>query len=217
MFWALIWASVFLSASVVYFDDGARVLAASHPLIALFFAMGVSSPALVSTETGSRWRLPEYGSGGLLLAALLFVSVPWIAHRFSPVKELVGDDLRQKQDEAFVLGGRRMSGFLVIEDNLPLRNDVPTLHLADFEAIVRQSGVEIYQGLLHPVMPPLPFGFVFAPRLERDYPSYHQYIVPPEVFERHNVAAWHFELKQWQKKPTGFPYWFYVTKAEPLR
>jgi hypothetical protein len=160
--------------------------------------------------------LSQYGAWGLLLAALLFVSVPSIAHRFSPVKALVGDDLRQRQDEAFVFGGRQMSGFLVIEDGLPLRNDVPTLHLADFEAIVRQSGVELYQGLLHPMMPPLPFGFVFAPRLEKDYHSWHQYIVPAEVVERHDVAAWHFELKQWQKKPTAFAYWFYVTKAEPL-
>ena len=41
------------------------------------------------------------------------------------------------------LAAKRMSGFLVVENGEPLRNDIPTLHLSDFEAMVRQSGVEI--------------------------------------------------------------------------
>ena len=39
------------------------------------------------------------------------------------------------------------------------------------------------------------------------------YIVPPEVMERRDVAAWRFELKPWGDKPAGS--WFFVTKAEP--
>src|SRR3954451_18495153 len=39
-FWALVWTSIAVSASVIYFDDGSRTLAASHPLMALFFALG---------------------------------------------------------------------------------------------------------------------------------------------------------------------------------
>jgi hypothetical protein len=35
------------------------------------------------------------------------------------------------------------------------------------------------------VTPPLPFGFVFAPRLEKGASSYTEFIVPAEVLERH--------------------------------
>jgi hypothetical protein len=219
-FWTLLWASIVASASIVFADDGRRVLAASYPLIALFFAMGMSSPASQSIEAHSFRRLAPHGLWGLLVAVVLFVSVPWIAHRFSPVSALVGDDLLANQDEAIVSGGRWMSGFLVVENGSPLRSDVPTLHLSDFEAIVEQSGAESYQGVLHPEMPPLPFGFVFAPRLEKGSLSTREYIVPAEVVERHDVPVWHFKLKRWGYKPPpggGFEFWFYVTKAEPWR
>jgi hypothetical protein len=40
--------------------------------------------------------------------------------------------------------------------------------------------------------------------------------VPAEVVERHDVQAWHFDLKRWGYRPDGYgEYWFYVTKAEP--
>jgi hypothetical protein len=216
-FWTLFLASVVASSSLVYFDDGSRTLAASHPLIALFFAMGMSGPLSALSGVLSGSRLSRYGALGLITAAALFACVPWMAHRFSPIEAMVGDSLVSKQDEAFVFGGRRMSGFLVVEDGLPLRDDVPTLHLADFEAIIEQSLVETYGELLHPVMPPLPFGFVFAPRLEKGVVSRFQYIVPAEVVERRDVPAWHFHLNRWGYKPdVRVQYWFYVTKAEPL-
>jgi hypothetical protein len=217
-FWTLLWASVVVSSSVIYFEDGARALAASHPLIALFFAMGMSSPVLAPAASPSSSRLSRYGALGLIAAAALFVCIPWMAHRFSPIEAMVGENLLQKQGEAFVFGGRRMSGFLVVEDGMPLRNDVPSLHLADFDSIIRQSSVEFYQELIHPVMPPLPFGFVFAPRLEKGSTSRFQYIVPAEVVERRDIPAWHFQLERWGYKPNGYgEYWFYVTKAEPWR
>jgi hypothetical protein len=57
---------------------------------------------------------------------------------------------------------------------------------------------------------------VFTPRLEKGSGSQYQYIVPPEVVERHDVGAWHFDLKQWGYRPGGYgEYWFYVTKAKP--
>jgi hypothetical protein len=215
-FWALFWASTVLSAAIVYFDDGPRVLAGSYPLLAFFFAMGLSSPASISTEGYSRGQLSQYGLSGLLFAATLFVCVPWIVYRFSSIRVQGEHNFLPKQDEAFVFGGRRMSGFLVVEDGSALRSDVSTIHLADFAAIINQSGVEGNQGLLHPVMPALPFGFVYAPRLEKGFPSFNQFIVPAYVIERRNVPAWHFRLEPWRHNPSGRGiYWFYVTKAEP--
>jgi hypothetical protein len=59
-----------------------------------------------------------------------------------------------------------MTGFLVVANGEPLRTDLPRIHLS--ENIHEQSYIEeYYQGLLHPVAPKLPFGFVFAPRLEK--------------------------------------------------
>jgi hypothetical protein len=214
-FWALLWASIAASSSLIYYDDGPRTLAASHPLIALFFAMGMSSPASAPAASSPRSRLSQYGLVGLIVAALLFVCVPWMAHHFFAMGRWANATALQKQDEAFVFGGRRMSGFLVVDGGMPLRNDVPSIHLSEFEALLRQTGVQQYQDLIRPVLPPLPFGFVFAPRLEKGSLSSSLYVVPSEVVERRDVPAWHFNLKRWDHKPGRVEYWSYVTKAEP--
>jgi hypothetical protein len=218
-FWTLVWASIVGSASIIYADDGARTLAASHPLIALFLAIGFSSPA-TSAPTGAlpSSRLSQYGALGLILAAALFVCVPWLAHRFSPAREITDGTLVNKPGEAFVFGGRRMSGFLVIADDQPLRNDVPSVHLASFVVMVAHSNMELYQDLIHPVIPPLPFGFVLAPRLEQGVQSLSHFIVPAEVLERPDVPSWRFQFVRWGYRPNadGFQQlWFYVTRAEP--
>jgi hypothetical protein len=182
----------------------------------MFFAMGMSSPASAPATSSSPSRLSLYGLVGLIAAALLFVCVPWTAHHFFSQGRWADAAPLQKKDEAFVFGGRRMSGFLVVSDGMPLRDDVPSIHLPEFEGILRQSGIEQYQGLIHPSLPPLPFGFVFAPRLEKGGESGSLYIVPPEVVERRDVPAWHFDLKRWGYTPGRYgEYWFYVTKAEP--
>lgn len=217
-FWGLVWASIGASASLIYFDDGTRTLAASLPLIALFFSMGMSNPAAAPPRRPlPPSRLSRYGALGLTVTAALFVCVPWMAHRFGSVGETVGGPLLQKPDQAFVFGGPRMAGFLVVADDEPLRSDVPSLHLADFDAIVSRSNMEIYQELIHPVLPPLPFGFIYAPRLEKGVQSLTQFIVPAEVLERPSVPTWRFHLLRWGYKPTaGYgELWFYVTKAEP--
>jgi hypothetical protein len=215
-FWALLWASIIASTAIVYLDSGQRTIAVSQPLIVLFFAIGLSGPARGRERAIPHARWTRYGSLGLIVATVLFICIPWIAHRLSPAATMTGYSLLVTKDEAVVFGGRRMSGFLVIEDGAPLRHDVPTLHRSDFAAIISQSSVESNQDLVHPVMPPVPFGFVFAPRGERDYGSGNQYIVPAEVVERSDVPAWHFKLKEWGRRPSGHNYWFYVTKAEPL-
>jgi hypothetical protein len=214
-FWALFWASIAASSSIIYSDDGPRALAASHPLVALFFAMGMSSLAPASATSSPRPRLSRYGFAGLIVAALLFVCVPWIAHRLSPAA-LINATPSGKPDQAFVFGGRSISGFLVVRDDMPLHNDIPSLHLSEFESIIALNGAEYYQGLTHPVLPPLPFGFVFAPRLATDSSSGFLFIVPAEVVERRDVPTWHFDLQRWGYKPHAqVEYWSYVTKAEP--
>jgi hypothetical protein len=215
-FWTLVWASVLASSCFIYFDDGPRALAGSHPIMAMFFALGMSSTALAPAKPSPRSAPARFGSGLIIAAAVLFVCIPWMAYRFSSIHTLVKAAPFVKKNEVFVFGGRRMSGFLVVPDDVPLRSDIPSLHLAEFEATLTQSGLEDYQDLINPIMPPLPFGFVFAPRVEKGGASVYQYIVPPQVLERRDVPAWHFDLKRWGYKPGGYgEYWFYVTKAEP--
>ncbi|MCP1750173.1 hypothetical protein [Bradyrhizobium elkanii] len=214
-FWAILWASIVASSAFIYFDDGARALAASHPMMALFFALGMSGRTGASTDSSSYSPSPRNGFIGLVVATALLVGFPWAAHRLSSEK-IAFAGTPSKQDEALVFGGRRISGFLVVKDDQPLRADVPTVHFADFAAMVAQSGLEYYQGLIHPIAPPLPFGFVFAPRIEKGYGSEPLYIVPPEVVERRDVPAWLFNLKPWGRKDNGAgTYWLYVTKAQP--
>lgn len=216
-FWMLFWASIAASSCIIYLEEGSRVLAASHPMMALFFALGMSNLALAPAERPSGSRISRNGLIGLIATAVLFVCVPWIAHRFSSTGSTASATPLPTRSEAFVFGGRRMSGFLVVDDDQPLRYDLPSLHLADFDAIIGQTGLEYYQGLIHPVLPPLPFGFVFAPRVEKGGSNLGVlYIVPAEVIKRRDVPVWHFDLKRWgDKHNSASDYWFYVTKAEP--
>jgi hypothetical protein len=220
-FWGLLWASIIASAAVVYFDDGARVLAASQPLIALFFAMGLSNPVLVACEVTPDLGAPRSGIIGLIAAAVLFVGAPWVAyqleHRPFAGQAEVGRLAPLADGEAKVAGGPRMMGFLVVSDGEKLRPDVPSLHFRDFAAIIALSGIEDYQPLLHPVAPDVPFGFVYAPILETGGQGAGLLIVPPDVVERRNVQVWRFRLEPWQYKGDARgTYWSYVTKAEPV-
>jgi hypothetical protein len=104
-----------------------------------------------------------------------------------------------------------------VADDTPLRADVPTLHMSTFAEIIKQSGIERFQGLINPKAPATPFGFVNAPRLERGVPSSLLYIVPSEVIEHHAVQAWRVDVLGWQPISGYGPYWKYVTHAEPLR
>ncbi len=214
-FWLLLCASLTVSAGFVFFDDGERVLAVSQPLIALFLATGFVNPLSKAGDAAYDRRLPLYGSAGLVLAAVSFAVVPGISHWVSSA--YVAKAPESPTNDAFVFGGKRMSGFLVVANGDPLRSDIPTIHLSDFEAIVKKSDVEhYYQGLLHPVMPPLPFGFMFSPRAEKGAFSNTEYIVPAEVMERQDVPVWRFKFEPWRHKPdTSGNYWVHVTDAEP--
>jgi hypothetical protein len=212
-FWLLLWASLIASAGFVYFDDGARVLAASHPLIALFLAMGFSNPYTELRAAADR-RLPLYGSIGVLLTVVAFACIPWIAHRISSRYATAVVD--GPTGDALLFGGKRMAGFLVVADGEPLQNDAPTIHLSDFADMLAQSEIEeTYQGVLHPVAPALPFGFVYAPRAEKGVYSQSSYIVPAQVMERRDVPVWRFKFMPWDHKPGFGEYWVYVTDAQP--
>jgi hypothetical protein len=218
-FWILFCASMIASAGIIYLDDGKRALAATYPLLFLLIAW-VVSPAPVKSPADVLHlpdvRLQRWGISIIGGAALLLSVVPWLAHVTRPAQYSKVLASNTAPMEAIVLGGRRLTGFLIVADDAPLRHDIPTLHFSDFEQIVSASGVEYYHGLIHPERPPLPFGFIFAPRVEPNTPSDYQFIVPPDVLERKDVSAWRFHYQNWQPKPKSGNYWFFVTRAEPI-
>ena len=54
----------------------------------------------------------------------------------------------------------------MVADGLPLRNDIPSLHLSDFEAILSRAKSDPIKTYLIPNAA-LAFGFVFTPRLKK--------------------------------------------------
>jgi hypothetical protein len=204
--WALFWASLTASAALVYFDDGPRVLAASFPMLALFFSTGFGSPRFMQPST-----LSAPIAGGAIVAALaVLVFGPGITSRAEKIYP-------PKAGEMIVAGGTRMSGFLVVENTDNLRKDIPTIRRGDLDLLLQHGGVDKYQGLFSPEIPKSPFGFVFAPRLEKGSDSSYMFIVPEEVISRHDVPAWRFSIARWNVNPKiDNDYWLFVTRAEPL-
>ena len=219
LFWALLWSSIIASASIVYFDDGNRVLAVSYVIIWLFFAVGFANPmAAAPVNEDNPPRLNRYGIVCFAVMTFLLFGTPWIAHsayKLPPSRQVIVRQSSSDPNQAVVFGGRRMSGLLVVPDGYALRSDVPTVNLKTFLEIVKRSRIEEYQGLVNPQTPTLPFGFVYAPRLDPTDSNF-QYIVPPEVIERQEVPAWRFDVEEWQLKPPHGSYWFYVRHAEPV-
>lgn len=212
-FWLLIGAGIWASAAFVYFDDGMRAMSSSYPFVVALVACGMTTPGVVlPVRRGNDRVLLRCGAGTLALAAVLFFAVPWLAHEGRRMRDPA--TVVQSQHEHLIFGGRRITGFLVVPDGEALRSDVPSVHISDFSEIVRLSNIEIYQGLVQPETPPLPFGFVAAPRMEKGAASVHMYIVPPEVMLRRAVPGWRLSVTEWQRK--HYSYWYLVTGAEPI-
>ena len=200
-FWVLIWAGVIASAAFVHFDDGRRVMIVGYPLLWMFLASGLTTARLPTAPLLARPRLPIYGAAGLVGAGILFLAIPWLAHRMSPAPDLRrGLVMPSTPSEHVVLAGRRVTGVMVVADDQPLRTDITTLHLARFAELIKQSNIEMYQGILSPLAPTTPFGFIWAPRLEPRAHSDFQYIVPVEVMQRTDVKVWKFRVREWNRK-----------------
>lgn len=210
LFWLFSMPAILVSSAFVYFDDGMRVMTGSYPLIAALavsglFTQNIQSVTEITRSTRMWW-------GGLATAVVLLLSIPWIEHQVARPAVTA----RAVPNQQLVFGGRRMSGFLVVADDQPLRKDVPSLHLTKFAKIVALSNNEIYQPLLKERVPQLPFGFIVAPRMEAGLDSNNQFIVPARVMLDKNVQAWKFTTADWSKIEGNSIYWYLVTDAQPV-
>ena len=217
-FWILILLGVVASAAVVYFDDGRRVLAVAYPFLATLVASGFKTPRTVIVKDAKpSYRLVSLGLTVFFGGAVLLCAGPRAVAAVLQQMTLSDTDRRSAPNMHYLRGGRRVTGFLVIADGEVLPTEVPAMHLADFIEIVRRSNIEIYQGLIHPDLPQVPFGFIASARVEQSARSDFSYIVPPEVLLRNTPSVWRFTVTPWQRKPEGSVYWYLVTNAKPVQ
>jgi hypothetical protein len=215
-FWLFLWASVLVSASIVFLDDGRRVLVATHALLCVFVAMGFTAPAaMLPIRKQPDAALFRGGVAALAIATLLVLGVPWLAHQLSPTREFARRDIAPGATAHVVYGGHRMTGFLVVADGAPLLKNVPTMHFSTFVSIFKNSGLDkVYAGLLSSRAPGIPFAFISSVMVEKGEFSISKYVVPPEVLARGDVTAWRFEGEMHNPGTSGR--WLDVTRAEPL-
>jgi hypothetical protein len=217
-FWILISLGVVASAAVVYFDDGRRVLAVAYPFLATLVASGFKTPrTVIIRDPKPSHRLVSLGLATLLGGAVVLCAGPRAVVGALQHTNLSDTQHPKLPNVHYLRGGRRVTGFLVVANDDVLRTEVPSMHLSDFMEIVRRSNIEIYQGLVHPEVPHLPFGFIVSARVEKTATSNFSYIVPPEVLLRNTPSIWQFTVKPWQRRPEGSVYWYMVTDAKPIQ
>jgi hypothetical protein len=197
-FWLLMFASMAASAAIIFADDGWRVMYATWPLMALFFALGFSAPGAL--RVGSRFRPAlSVRAGGLMVAVVVvLVLVTPAGTRLWPGSEMAraAASDRPPVGEQALLSARTLTGFIVIPDGEPLSTRVPTLHAADFVRLVHDTGLERDFGpFLEHTMERLPFAFVTAARIDSpDSQSEQLYVAPVEMLTGDRAKAWRVSL-----------------------
>src|SRR5205085_9697748 len=93
--------------------------------------------------------------------------------------------------ERVVLGSSHMAGFVVVPDDQPVPNDVPSMRRSAFKTAFDYSGNESYQKLTLPD-PSTAFAFIAAPNANGS--DGNLFLAPPEVLTRREVRAWRMTL-----------------------
>jgi hypothetical protein len=200
LLWLAFAISIPMSAAVVLADDGWRVLYATHVFIVCFFALGFAAPGVVtipnSMATAWSWR---GGAAVIMAMGVLFIIIPELS-RVLIKREIAAYPAFQKptnsNEEQIVLGGKRLTGFLVIPDTEPRSSAIPAIHLSQFVRLVSITRLEDDFGpFLQEMVGRTPFALVVsAGRLDAENQS-NIYLAPPTVLEQRHAWAWRFVLR----------------------
>jgi hypothetical protein len=215
LFWILLFLSVFLSAAIVLGGDGWRVLQVTHVLIAWFFAAGFTAPAVTIANTMQSWR---WQTGVTIIATMtaLFIVIPALSHALGR-EFAVRWTAVSGPDEHIVLGGRHITGFLVIPDHEASPLLVPALHFSRFVELIQSSHWEADFGpVLNDALPTPPFAFIMGAGPNGPFAG-KIYIAPAAVLGSPHICVWKFTVRSRLSEAYASQIFFDVTAADELR
>jgi hypothetical protein len=196
LFWILIFASMAASAAIIFRDEGSRTFAVTWPLVALFFALGCTSPGSLPL----RHARPTFSSrGGVLLVSAIvgLILLSPAVTRIWPGRELqtLSRLAAPKDVHQVILYGPTLTGFVVIPDDTPLPKSVPAMHSTEFVHMIQNIGIERdLGGFLDEALKQVPFAFVTAVPIDPAY-NEHMYLAPAEMLTSVPAAnAWRVVL-----------------------
>jgi len=210
-FWGLFVLSLVASASIVYFDEGPRVLCVSYPLLSLLFASGfsVAEPRreLMPTTNAAQTRMYFSGFSLIIVVSLACLSLPWTAYRLDLTQTQMLQKITKKPGEEIYLASRYMSGFLVVPDENDLPKGAPAMSLKNFTEIIINSNIEQYEKLEIPPASAGPFAVVAAPGLVSNGGKL--LIAPPKMLLDRAALGWKVTF-------SGGKTWMHVAGADPI-
>ncbi len=186
LFWIMFGASMLASASVVFADDGIRVLCVSYPILFLLIATAFTTRDMTTQPVASKARI-SYAAAALIVVciAVTSLSLPWLAHKGDVTGSRALEAVSKEPGQDIYLASRYMSGFLVVADGEPLRQNLASIHYSDYRRIIESSHIEDYEKVS---TPPPPFALVAAPGLIANGGGL--LIVPEEVIVDRKALGW---------------------------
>ena len=191
LFWVLMFASMAASAAIIFRDAGWRTMIVTWPLVALFMALGCTSPRTLHFCH----QKPIFSCRGAVL--LMSAAVALVLLTPAVTRIWLGRDLQDLSKmspptnaQEAILFGPMLTGFLVIPDNSPLPKTVAALHATDFSNLIQSIGIEQDFGrFLDVALKQVPFAFVTAGPI--NYPDTEQiYLAPAGMLTGGPANAW---------------------------
>jgi len=198
LFWVVMFGSMAASAALVFADDGWRVMFATWPLVAFFFAFGLTSPCTVApfrNRDPSRFaRTAAVCVGAVILFAFI---APAIARVWpgAQLASLADTQFRGGSSARVVLIARSVAGFAVIPDGADAPDKIPALTASQFTELARKIGLERdFGNFLQDALTRLPFAFITAARIDSSPQPEQYYIAPVRILAEHRPIAWRATL-----------------------
>ena len=200
-FWVVLFVSVIMSAAFIYADDGWRVLHVTHVFAACFWSLAFAAPGVVTSPNLAIWpRRWQSGAALIAVMAALFLVVPMLARELARRELGAHPSFSSLQpNEVVVLGGRHVSGFLVVSDDAVLPTSFPALRISEFVRLVHLTTLEPESGpFSRDVIGRIPFAFVFAPAPSSGLSNL--YVASPRLLEEPGVWAWRIKIRTWRAR-----------------